>query len=112
MCGIVGAVGDLGSETGLVSGLVEGLRVLEYRGYDSAGVAVEVDGALATWALHLDPSVAGLEADLRWSKRRVQTTPRAVLAFPMEGCASVPLGVPATPQGHTRPPPRVHIWHI
>ncbi|HJO26290.1 MAG TPA: glutamine--fructose-6-phosphate transaminase (isomerizing) [Planctomycetota bacterium] len=48
MCGIVGAVGDLGSETGLVSGLVEGLRVLEYRGYDSAGVAVEVDGALAT----------------------------------------------------------------
>ncbi len=39
MCGIVGAVaGD-----NVVSTLVEGLRRLEYRGYDSAGVAV-VDG--------------------------------------------------------------------
>lgn len=39
MCGIVGAVAD----RNVVSTLVEGLRRLEYRGYDSAGVAV-VDG--------------------------------------------------------------------
>jgi glucosamine--fructose-6-phosphate aminotransferase (isomerizing) len=39
MCGIVGAV----AERNIVSVLVEGLRRLEYRGYDSAGVAV-VDG--------------------------------------------------------------------
>ncbi|MDP6369614.1 MAG: glutamine--fructose-6-phosphate transaminase (isomerizing), partial [Planctomycetota bacterium] len=32
----------------LVPSLVDGLRVLEYRGYDSAGVAVEIDGTLAT----------------------------------------------------------------
>ncbi len=40
MCGIVGAVAD----RDVVPILVEGLRRLEYRGYDSAGVAV-LDGA-------------------------------------------------------------------
>jgi glutamine---fructose-6-phosphate transaminase (isomerizing) len=42
MCGIVGAV----SERNIVSVLVEGLRRLEYRGYDSCGVAVNDTGAL------------------------------------------------------------------
>ncbi len=43
MCGIVGAV----SERDIVPVLVEGLRRLEYRGYDSAGVAViEEEGAI------------------------------------------------------------------
>jgi len=43
MCGIVGAIG----ERNVVPILVEGLRRLEYRGYDSAGVAVvQRDGAL------------------------------------------------------------------
>ncbi|MFT7676222.1 MAG: glucosamine--fructose-6-phosphate aminotransferase (isomerizing) [Planctomycetota bacterium] len=37
MCGIVGAIRTEGS---VVDGLIEGLRVLEYRGYDSSGVAV------------------------------------------------------------------------
>ena len=36
MCGIVGAV----AERNIVPVLVEGLRRLEYRGYDSAGIAV------------------------------------------------------------------------
>src|SRR5947208_16945559 len=36
MCGIVGAV----AERNIVPVLVEGLKRLEYRGYDSAGVAV------------------------------------------------------------------------
>ncbi len=40
MCGIVGAV----ARRNIVSVLVEGLRRLEYRGYDSCGVAVIVDG--------------------------------------------------------------------
>jgi glucosamine--fructose-6-phosphate aminotransferase (isomerizing) len=42
MCGIVGYVGP---QAGL-NVVVEGLRRLEYRGYDSAGVAVVADGAL------------------------------------------------------------------
>lgn len=41
MCGIVGAV----AERDVVPILVEGLRRLEYRGYDSAGVAVVKDDA-------------------------------------------------------------------
>ena len=40
MCGIVGAV----SYRDVVKDLVEGLRRLEYRGYDSAGVAILNDG--------------------------------------------------------------------
>ena len=43
MCGIVGAVSRSGA---VLEGLVEGLRVLEYRGYDSCGVAVAEDGAV------------------------------------------------------------------
>jgi glutamine---fructose-6-phosphate transaminase (isomerizing) len=42
MCGIVGAV----SNRNIVHILIEGLKRLEYRGYDSCGVAVHQDGAL------------------------------------------------------------------
>ena len=43
MCGIVGAV----AERNVVPILMEGLRRLEYRGYDSAGLAVRVDGGIS-----------------------------------------------------------------
>ena len=42
MCGIVGAV----STRNIVPVLLEGLRRLEYRGYDSCGVAVHQGGEL------------------------------------------------------------------
>ena len=42
MCGIVGYVGDK-SAVGII---VEGLKRLEYRGYDSAGVAILDSGVL------------------------------------------------------------------
>ena len=42
MCGIIGYTG----EGEALPVLVEGIRLLSYRGYDSAGVAVERDGAL------------------------------------------------------------------
>jgi glucosamine--fructose-6-phosphate aminotransferase (isomerizing) len=42
MCGIVGAV----AQRNIVPLLIEGLRRLEYRGYDSCGVAIHADGEL------------------------------------------------------------------
>ena len=42
MCGIVGYIGERDSATVLV----DGLRKLEYRGYDSAGIAVFEDGVI------------------------------------------------------------------
>jgi glucosamine--fructose-6-phosphate aminotransferase (isomerizing) len=42
MCGIIGCVGARDT----VPDLIEGLRRLEYRGYDSAGVAVLSGGGL------------------------------------------------------------------
>ena len=43
MCGIVGVIG----RGDVVPSLIEGLKRLEYRGYDSAGVATLVDGGIA-----------------------------------------------------------------
>ena len=42
MCGIIGYIG----QDNCVSLLVDGLKRLEYRGYDSAGVAVLVNGTI------------------------------------------------------------------
>ncbi|MDX6326800.1 MAG: hypothetical protein QOK15_3154 [Nocardioidaceae bacterium] len=60
MCGIVGYVGDKSAQ----SVVVEGLRRLEYRGYDSAGIALVVDGAIvgekrAGKLANLDKALAG-----------------------------------------------------
>ena len=49
MCGIVGYVGSNRADErqhGALEVILEGLRRLEYRGYDSAGVAVIADGAV------------------------------------------------------------------
>ena len=40
MCGIVGVIGELDA----APRIIEGLRRLEYRGYDSAGLATLVNG--------------------------------------------------------------------
>ncbi len=42
MCGIIGII----AKDSVASGLLEGLRRLEYRGYDSAGIATLVDGRI------------------------------------------------------------------
>ena len=65
MCGIVGALREEGS---VVESLLEGLRVLEYRGYDSAGVAVlgreglairRKEGRLERLSEELAPDIGG-----------------------------------------------------
>jgi glucosamine--fructose-6-phosphate aminotransferase (isomerizing) len=45
VCGIVGYVGK---EERCLEVLMEGLRQLEYRGYDSAGLALQLDGRIET----------------------------------------------------------------
>ena len=67
MCGIVGAV----AERNIVPVLVEGLRRLEYRGYDSAGVAV-IDNAGKIGLCRTTGKVAELEKKLSGSPLRGQ----------------------------------------
>ncbi|MFF4343627.1 glutamine--fructose-6-phosphate transaminase (isomerizing) [Kitasatospora sp. NPDC001540] len=50
MCGIVGYTGPQGA----LDVVIAGLRRLEYRGYDSAGVAVQTRGADGQWLLTTD----------------------------------------------------------
>ncbi|TWE17800.1 glutamine--fructose-6-phosphate transaminase [Kitasatospora atroaurantiaca] len=79
MCGIVGYVG---SSTAL-DVVIAGLQRLEYRGYDSAGVAVQTRGADGQWSLATDKR-AGKLANLEKS------------------LAEVPLPGGTTGIGHTR----------
>src|SRR3954452_13669469 len=74
MCGIVGYVGDKQAQ----EVVVEGLRRLEYRGYDSAGIALVADGAL------------------QWRKRAGK------LANLEKALADEPLPESTTGIGHTR----------
>jgi glucosamine--fructose-6-phosphate aminotransferase (isomerizing) len=73
MCGIVGYIGSAGA-TGII---LDGLKRLEYRGYDSAGVAVVSDGVL----------------QVRRSAGRLRNLEAALRERPLDG----PLGI-----GHTR----------
>ena len=46
MCGIIGVIGKSGGESGVTARVLEGLKRLEYRGYDSAGVATIINGEI------------------------------------------------------------------
>jgi glucosamine--fructose-6-phosphate aminotransferase (isomerizing) len=73
MCGIIGYIG----EQAVVPVILDGLRKLEYRGYDSAGVAVVHNGAV----------------DIRRSAGKLACLEEALSAAPLEGEYGV---------GHTR----------
>lgn len=66
MCGIVGVVGSKNSTTIIL----DGLKKLEYRGYDSAGIAVIVDGKFKT--VKEEGKIARLEAALK--KEKLEST--------------------------------------
>ena len=88
MCGIVGYIGSKSA----VDILLEGLTNLEYRGYDSAGVAVSVDGqvelykaegklqnlkdVVAVKKAHIDKSTIGI-GHIRWATHGAPTTANA-----------------------------------
>jgi glucosamine--fructose-6-phosphate aminotransferase (isomerizing) len=102
MCGIVGAVAD----RDIVPVLIEGLRRLEYRGYDSAGVAV-LNGTnhikrLRTVgkvrklqdALDTDPTHGGLGiAHTRWATHGVPSERNAHPHISKDGIALVHNGI-------------------
>ncbi len=73
MCGIIGYIGP----KEVVPVLIDGLRRLEYRGYDSAGVAVVTDGSVA----------------LRRSAGKLSNLERLILSDPISGDYGI---------GHTR----------
>ncbi|MCS6944618.1 MAG: glutamine--fructose-6-phosphate transaminase (isomerizing) [Sutterellaceae bacterium] len=83
MCGIVGAV----AQRNIVPILIEGLRRLEYRGYDSCGVAVHADGQLRRVrsvgrVAELDARTRGLQAftgiaHTRWATHGAPTPDNA-----------------------------------
>ena len=102
MCGIVGAVAD----RDVVPILIEGLRRLEYRGYDSAGVAVLNGGtevarlravgkvAKLTEALVASPTAGQLGiAHTRWATHGVPNERNAHPHVSRDGVAIVHNGI-------------------
>jgi len=96
MCGIVGAV----ARRDVVRLLVEGLRRLEYRGYDSCGIAIQRNGSLervrsVARVAELDAQSAGIHAQTgiahtRWATHGAPTTSNAhphVSGGPADGSA-------------------------
>ncbi len=67
MCGIVGYVGSAAATPILISGL----RRLEYRGYDSAGVAVLENGGIAVGRAAGKVSVLQEKIRNEWTKERI-----------------------------------------
>ncbi len=62
MCGIVGVVGSKHA----ITEIIEGLKKLEYRGYDSAGLAAVVNGSFAM--VKQEGKIAKLESAVKRSK--------------------------------------------
>src|SRR5574342_145769 len=74
MCGIVGYIG----KKPVVPVLIDGLRRLEYRGYDSAGIAVVSDGG---------------KLEIRRSQGKLRNLEEAIRMKPLDGAYGI---------GHTR----------
>src|SRR5512134_2298836 len=93
MCGIVGAVAD----RDIVPILIEGLRRLEYRGYDSAGVAVLNGGtevSRLSEALVAKPTAGHLGiAHTRWATHGVPNERNAHPHISRDGVAIVHNGI-------------------
>src|SRR5579871_3527682 len=85
MCGIVGYVG----KKRVVPVIIEGLRKLEYRGYDSAGIAVA--GCAEEGSVNGNSSNGALQ--LRRAEGKLRNLEEAIRLKPMDGTYGI---------GHTR----------
>ncbi|MGH9477197.1 MAG: glutamine--fructose-6-phosphate transaminase (isomerizing) [Terriglobales bacterium] len=81
MCGIVGYIGN----KPVVPVILDGLKRLEYRGYDSAGIAVVRQGA--------DGGGGAATLDIRRAQGKLRNLEEAIRAQPLEGNYGI---------GHTR----------
>lgn len=97
MCGIIGVVG----RSGVTSRLLDGLKRLEYRGYDSSGIAVLTDGAL----------------DRRRAKGKIKNLEARINEAPLDGQAGIAHtrwathGVPNKANAHPHKAGRVAVVH-
>ena len=101
MCGIVGAV----AQRNIIPILIEGLKRLEYRGYDSCGIALHADGQLqrsrsTARVAELEKQIehSGLSgftgiAHTRWATHGVPSTDNAHPHFSRERIALVHNGI-------------------
>src|SRR5215470_12709426 len=87
MCGIVGYIGP----KKVVPVVIEGLRKLEYRGYDSAGIAVvNTNGVTATAG---GANAAAGKLEIRRASGKLRNLEEAIQKAPIEGSYGI---------GHTR----------
>jgi len=97
MCGIVGVIG----ETDAAPRIIEGLRRLEYRGYDSAGIATLMNGGF----------------DLRRAEGRLGRLEDLLAARPVKGALGIghtrwaTHGVPSEGNAHPHATGRVAVVH-
>src|SRR5262245_66357354 len=101
MCGIIAYIGDKPA----LPILMEGLKRLEYRGYDSAGVAL-VDGKMriekcvgriAQLEEHIAPLVLPGSLGMAHTRRATHGEPTTINAHPHTDCPGKP---PVLPNGH------------
>ena len=97
MCGIVGVIGELDA----APRIIEGLRRLEYRGYDSAGLATLVNGGF----------------DLRRAEGKLAQLEDLLAKRPVSGALGIghtrwaTHGVPSESNAHPHATERVAVVH-
>src|SRR5271155_1150259 len=97
MCGIIGVTGECGA----LPLLPRALHQLEYRGYDSAGVAMVVEGADGSDSVWRARAAGGTTSVAQLAELTADAPPRPAAPLAPPPPAAAPAG-PAAAIGHTR----------